>query len=152
MIMVSACLCGVNCKYNGGNNNIKEIEKLLKNKKVIFVCPEQLGGLQTPRSPSEIVGGTGIDVLNKCAKVLNKEKVDLTRNFLKGAEEVLNLAKKVKPELIILKANSPSCGKGSIYDGSFSKKKIPGNGVTSELLIKNGFNVIDENEYLQLIK
>lgn len=148
MILISACLCGVNCKYNGENNLNEKIKAILEKKNVMVICPEQLGGLPTPRTPNEILGGTGKEVLSGEAKVLNKDKIDSTHCFIKGAEEVLRLAKIVNPELIILKAKSPSCGKGIIYDGTFSGRKIQGNGVTAELLLNNGFEVITEMEYL----
>lgn len=148
MILISACLCGVNCKYNGKNNLNEKIESLLKKENVMVICPEQLGGLPTPRTPNEIWGGTGKEVLSGEAKVLNKDKADSTHCFIKGAEEVLKLAKMVNIEYIILKSKSPSCGKGIIYDGTFSGRKIQGNGVTAELLINNGFKVVTEIEYL----
>ena len=85
MILISGCLCGVNCKYNGENNLNENILKLLKEGRAVIACPEQLGGLKTPRIPSEIVGGTGKDVLEGKAKVLGKDGTDVTKEFLKGA-------------------------------------------------------------------
>lgn len=146
MIIASACLCGVDCKYSGGNNLNEDIYKLFKEGKVVLVCPEQMGGLKTPRVPAEIVGGDGSDVLEGRAQVLTKEGQDVTKEFIKGAEETLKLANALKPEKIILKAKSPSCGCGKIYDGTFSSKLINGNGVVAELLIKNKFSVITEEE------
>lgn len=147
MILVSGCLCGVNCKYDGGNNLNEEILNLLKEGKAIIVCPEQLGGLTTPRVPSEIVGGTGKDVLEGKAKVMGKNGVDVTEAFLKGAYETLKIAKEIKPEYVILKAKSPSCGFGTIYAGKFNGEKQEGNGVTCELLLQNGFKVKTENDF-----
>lgn len=146
MIIASACLCGVDCKYNAGNNLNEDVYKLFKEGKVVLVCPEQMGGLKTPRVPAEIVGGDGLDVLEGRAKVLTKEGEDVTKEFIKGAEETLKLANALIPEKIILKAKSPSCGCGNIYDGTFSSKLINGNGVAAELLIKNKFSVITEEE------
>lgn len=131
-VMVSACLLGVNCKYNGGNNNNEELLKLLKNKNVIPICPEIYGGLPTPRIPSEIKNG----------KVINKSNIDVTMQFEKGASETLKLAQKLNVKIAYLKQNSPSCGLGSIYDGTFSGNKIPGDGVTAKLLKENGIKII----------
>ncbi|GAA0718354.1 DUF523 domain-containing protein [Clostridium malenominatum] len=147
MILISACLCGVNCKYSGGNNEHREILDLFKNEEVVLVCPEQLGGMETPRLPHEIVGGTGKDVIEHRAKVLSKEGDDSTEKFLKGAYETLNIAKLYNAKVAILKAKSPSCGAGKIYDGTFSSNSINGNGVTAELLIKNGIKVYTEENF-----
>ncbi|WP_055667610.1 DUF523 domain-containing protein [Desnuesiella massiliensis] len=146
MILVSACLCGINCKYNARNNYNENIYNLLEKGEAIPVCPEQLGGLTTPRACAEIVGGEGKDVLLNKAKVMNKDCLDLTGNFIKGAMETLKIAKALKVEKAILKSNSPSCGRGIIYDGSFSNKKIKGNGVTAELLLQEGIEVITEED------
>ncbi|KRQ87350.1 hypothetical protein ABG79_00688 [Caloramator mitchellensis] len=146
MILVSACLCGVNCKYDGNNNLNEYIYELLKQGKLVPVCPEQLGGMSTPRHPSEIVGGSAKDVLEGKAKVINKKGEDVTRFFVKGAYETLNIARTFNCKAAILKAKSPSCGSGKIYDGTFEGRLIDGNGITSELLIKNGVEVIDETD------
>lgn len=147
MILVSGCLCGVNCKYDGGNNLNENILELLKEGKAVIVCPEQLGGLKTPRIPSEIVGGTGKEVLDGKAKVLGKDGSDVTEEFLKGAYETLNIAKNINAEYVILKGRSPSCGLGEIYSGKFNREKKQGNGVTCELLLQNGFKVKTENDF-----
>ncbi|WP_027634262.1 DUF523 domain-containing protein [Clostridium hydrogeniformans] len=152
MILVSACLCGVNCKYNGGNNLKKPLKKLLEQGKVMMVCPEQLGGLETPRKPCEISFGSGKEVLQGKSKVITKENIDCTEKFIKGAEETLNIAKSINPEYIILKSKSPSCGVSKIYDGTFTGTLKNGSGVTAELLLKNGFKVITEEEAERLIK
>lgn len=141
MIIVSACLAGVNCKYNGKNNFNKAIADMISKGEAIPVCPEQLGGCPTPRLCCEIVGGTGKDVINGKAKVINQEGKDMTEEFVKGAVEVLKIAKLSGANTAILKSKSPSCGYGTIYDGTFSGKLIEGNGVTSELLLKNGIEV-----------
>lgn len=135
MIIISACLCGINCKYSGENNLNSNALKLLKEGKAILVCPEQLGGLTTPRIPCEIMGGDGEDVLNGEAKVISKEGKDCTKEFLKGAYEALKIAKEVNAKKAIFKSKSPSCGCGKIYDGSFSGNKIDGNGVTAALFL-----------------
>lgn len=147
MILISACLCGVNCKYSGGNNLSEPLLKLLKEGKAVLFCPEQAGGLETPRKPCEIVGGTAKDVLEDNAEVLSIDGEDKTTEFIKGAYEILKLAQVINAEYIILKSKSPSCGLGKVYDGTFSGKLISGNGVAAELLIENGFKVINEDEY-----
>lgn len=141
MIIVSACLCGVNCKYSGGNNLNEEVLRLLAGGEAIPVCPEQLGGLPTPRPTMEISGGTGADVLDGEARVTSSSGTDATECFVKGAQEVLKIAEVAGAGEAILKSNSPSCGSGRIYDGTFSGRLIDGNGVTAELLIRNGIKV-----------
>ena len=146
MIVVSACLLGENCKYSGGNNKSEKVLKYLEGKEYIVVCPEQLGGLTTPRDPSEITTDgqkDGKDVLEGKAKVVSNKGVDVTDNFIKGAEEALKIAKENNATEAILKEGSPSCGYGYIYDGTFSKKKIKGMGVTASILDKNNIKIID---------
>lgn len=152
MILVSGCLLGVNCKYNGENNLSDELLSLLKSKGVVPVCPEQLGGLTTPRTPAEILDGDGASVLDGNGRVLNKHGVDVTSEFLIGAKESLKLAKLFDINIAVLKARSPSCGCGSIYDGSFSGKVKSGDGVTAALLKKNGIAVFTEENFHDLIK
>ena len=130
-ILVSACLLGVNCKYDGGNNYSKEIDEFLENYDVIPICPEIMGGLPTPRVPSEIVGD----------KVLSRDGHDVTKEFEKGAVECLYLAKKYNVKKALLKAKSPSCGNGIIYDGTFTKTIVDGDGFTTKLLKENGIEV-----------
>ncbi|MEI8216625.1 MAG: DUF523 domain-containing protein [Eubacteriales bacterium] len=142
MYVVSACLIGKNCRYNGGNSRDDRVLELLKDKEYIDVCPEELGGLTTPRQPNEIVDG----------RVVDKSGNDVTEFFLKGALETYEAAIRKSMEvnqpieMAILKARSPSCGSGKIYDGTFTGKQIDGNGITSELLIKNGIKVITEED------
>ena len=131
--MVSACLAGVNCKYNGGNNRNEKVLKLMEGNDVITVCPEELGGLPTPRIPSEIREGV----------VMTKDGRNVDAEFRAGARRCLEMAEKEQPDLIILQPRSPSCGVKQRYDGSFSGKLIDGSGVTAELLIKHGFHVMD---------
>ena len=143
MIFVSGCLVGINCKYDGGNNFDERIFNLVKEGKAIPICPEQLGGLKTPRNPAEIQEKDGI------RKVVTCEDEDVTNEYIRGAEEVLKLAKELDIKEAILQPRSPSCGKGLIYDGTFSKKKIEGNGITADLLIKNGIDVYMPDEYFK---
>lgn len=146
IIIVSACLCGINCKYNGGNSLNKQVLQLFKEGKAIPVCPEQLGGLSTPRVPLEIIGGTGAEVLEGRSRIIATTGEDGTEAFIKGAKETLNIAKACGAKIAIMKTRSPSCGLGTIYDGTYTGNKIDGNGVTAELLIKNGIEVFtDEN-------
>lgn len=148
MIIVSACLCGINSKYNGGNNLDEKILNLLKEGKAIPVCPEQLGGLTTPRPAHEISKGIGADVLDGKCKVKGIDGQDSTEEFIKGAYETLNIAKACNAKVAILKAKSPSCGYGKIYDGTFTGTKIDGNGVTGELLKRNGIKIYTEEDEL----
>lgn len=142
-ILISACLLGVNCKYNGNNNNVPGIIEQMKNVILIPVCPEQLGGLTTPRLPAEIIGETS---------VVNKEGFDVTQQFEVGARETLKLAKMYNYEYAILKERSPSCGSNQIYDGSFQGKVKQGEGVTASLLKQNGNKVYSEENYEKLIE
>ncbi|MBR0444277.1 MAG: DUF523 domain-containing protein [Clostridia bacterium] len=132
-IMVSACLIGEKVKYSGGSNFSEPLSAFLRGHAVIPVCPEILGGLPIPREPAEIVNGT---VRDRTGRSVDAE-------FRLGAQAVLKLAEKEKPELIVLQSRSPSCGVREIYDGSFSGRKIPGTGITAQLLLEHGFRVID---------
>ena len=149
MIIVSACLLGENCKYSGGNNKSENVIKYLEDKEYILVCPEQLGGLSTPRNPSEIItygNKDGNDVLSGCTKVLSKKGKDVTKNFKQGAEETLKIAKEHNAKTAILKAGSPSCGYKKIYDGTFLGNKIQGMGVTAAILNKENIALLDEDD------
>lgn len=147
MKLISACLLGVRCAWSGDDKyrNDRAI-KLSKLEPLIPVCPEQLGGLPTPRAPQEIQGGTGEDVLDKKCTVLNKNGEDVTRAFIIGAEETLKIVKQLKVKEFIAKRGSPSCGCGQIYDGSFSGRLINGDGVTIALLRRNGIRITPEED------
>ncbi len=132
-ILVSACLLGENCKYNGKNNYSERVAAYVAGHEVIPVCPEVLGGLPTPRDPSEIVAGA----------VTNCKGVNVDRQFRKGAEEALRIAEENHIDLAILQSRSPSCGVKQIYDGTFTGRLIPGQGVFAELLQQHGFRVLD---------
>lgn len=144
MKLVSACLIGIKCRYDGKSNLNRKCLKLFKKGELIPVCPEQLGGLPTPRSPQQIQKGTGEDVLKGKCKVKNKIGKNVTKKFIKGAKETLKIAKALDAKKAILKARSPSCGCGEIYDGTFSGKLIKGNGVTTALLKRNKIKVYTE--------
>lgn len=148
MILVSACLLGINCKYNGDNNKNEKVEEYLKDKQFILVCPEQLGGLTTPREPSEIIKLDGNGVIDGKTSVINNKRLDVTKEFKKGAVEALKIANLYQCKKAILKEGSPSCGSSLIYDGTFTGKKISGVGVTTALLRKNGIEVISENDLI----
>ncbi|VYU09477.1 DUF523 domain-containing protein [Clostridium tertium] len=148
MYLISSCLCGVNCKYNGGNNLNSECLELVKEGKAILVCPEQLGGLNTPRIPAEIIGKAE-DILqgNSNSKIITKDKIDVTSEFLKGAQETLKIANLYNIKKAILKEGSPSCGVKYVYDGTFSSNKISGMGLTAKVLRENGIEVIGDTDF-----
>lgn len=146
MIIISACLCGVDCKYSGKNSFNEKTYEIFKSGKAILVCPEQLGGLSTPRLPAEICKGTAEDVLAGRGRVENNQGLDVTSEFIKGAEETLKIARAIECKQAILKSKSPSCGCGRIYNGSFDKTMIKGNGVTAQLLLDNGIEVVTEED------
>ena len=131
--MVSACLAGENCKYDGGNNRNEKVLRLMAENDVIRVCPEQLGGLPTPRVPSEIWEGI---VTARDGRIVDRE-------FRAGAQRCLEIALRERPDLIVLQSRSPSCGIKQRYDGTFSGTLTYGAGVTAELLMENGFRCID---------
>ncbi|MBT7706061.1 DUF523 domain-containing protein [archaeon] len=146
MRLCSACLLGMKCRYDGRSKANEKVLALSKREVLIPICPEQLGGLSTPRPNSEIKGGDSSDVLDGRAKVLGSDDHDVTEHFVNGAEEVLKLAKIFGIKEAILKQRSPSCGSGQIYDGTFSKNLVDGDGVTTALLKRNGINVISEED------
>lgn len=130
-LLVSACLLGENCKYSGGNNYNPAVAALEERFTLIPVCPEQLGGLPTPRLPSERVG----------ERVVNREGADVTDAFRLGAEKTLEIARVNGVRRAVLQERSPSCGCGVIYDGTFSGKLVPGMGVSAQLLEDSGIQV-----------
>ena len=135
-LLVSACLMGICCRYDGKSVTDGLVYALRNRHQLIPICPEQLGGLATPRCPAEIKGG----------KVITKEGVDVTANYQLGAQMALKIAKDLGCRAAILKERSPSCGCGEIYDGSFSGTKTVGNGITAKLLIQNGICVVGESK------
>lgn len=132
-IMVSACLLGENCKYNGGNNRNEKVLEFVKGHEVIPVCPEVMGSLPTPRVPSEIVNGV----------VTSRDGRNVDKEFRTGAQIEFEKAIKENVDLVILQSRSPSCGPKEIYDGTFSKQRIPGQGVFAKMVMDHGFLVID---------
>ena len=136
MLIVSACLAGLKCRYDGMDNGNPFVISLVKAGKALPLCPEQLGGLPTPRPPAEIIRD----------KVINTLGEDVSNNFRKGATETLRIAQLVNCKEAILKQRSPSCGCGLIYDGSHTGKLIAGKGITAQLLHANGINVKTEED------
>jgi uncharacterized protein YbbK (DUF523 family) len=136
MKLCSACLLGIKCRYDGKSARNRKVIMLLKAETLIPVCPEQLGGLPTPREPAEIRG----------ERVFTRSGKDVTENFERGAKEVLKIAKLYGIKEAIMKQGSPSCGSGRIYDGTFSGKTIKGDGITTAVLKENGIKVITEED------
>jgi uncharacterized protein YbbK (DUF523 family) len=146
LVLVSACLAGCACRYDGGANPTSEVARLVAEGRAIQVCPEEDGGLPTPRPPAEIVGGDGHDVLEGRARVMTKDGTDVTDIYLTGARIALERARAAGVTKAILKARSPSCGKGAIYDGTFTRTRATGDGVTAALLMRNGIEVVTERD------
>lgn len=135
-ILVSACLVGCTCRYDAALKTNEKVLELAKDNVLIPVCPEQLGGLPTPRHPSERVG----------SKVLRDDKVDVTKEYTLGAETAVKIAQMNNVDYCIMKSGSPACGCGLIYDGTFTGKKVPGDGLATEYLKKAGFKVQTEED------
>ena len=140
MKIVSACLVGINCRHDGKNKLRKELIEAFKRGELLPLCPEQLGGLPTPRTPSIIINGDGYDVLDGKTRVINQRNEDVTENFIRGAEEVLKIVKMLNVKETILESRSPSCGCGRIYDET-SGELIRGDGVLTALLKRNCIGV-----------
>ena len=140
-ILISACLLGVRCRYDGGSKPQEPILRLMEKYTLIPVCPEQLGGLPTPRLPSERIG----------AQVVMKDGTDVTAAYRRGAEEALRLARLFGCRRAVLKERSPSCGSGTIYDGTFRHRRISGDGLTAALLKANGVQVYNEDTFAALL-
>lgn len=141
-ILISGCLLGLKCRYDGKEKKLPEIEELIELYNLIPVCPEQLGGLPTPRIPAERVKD----------RVITQVGADVTEEYQLGAKEALKIAKLYNCKKAILKEKSPSCGCGKIYDGTFSRNLTDGNGVTANLLIDNGIEIFGESEIEKFLK
>lgn len=140
-LLVSACLMGAGCRYDGKNNRLPQLERLMELHSCVPVCPEQLGGFSTPRIPAEQKGD----------RVVDREGRDITDAFLRGAKEAVRLAKLCGCQAALLKERSPSCGCGWIYDGTFSGTLMPGDGVTARLLKENGLAIYGESRVEELL-
>lgn len=150
-MIVSACLAGVNCRWDGGSRPCEEIINLVRMGKALPICPEQLGGLPVPRSPAGVLNGTGEDVLSGETIVTDKKGQNITKQFLKGSREVLKIAKKLGIKEAVLKRTSPCCGVGKVWRMSrkgnkLSNKLVDGDGVLTALLKKNGITVKSEKD------
>ena len=141
-IMVSACLAGENCKYNGGNNRNEKVLRLMADNQAITVCPEQMGGLPTPRVPSEIKDGL---VTAKDGRIVDAE-------FRAGAVKCLEIAGRWQPDLVVLQSRSPSCGVKQRYDGTFTGRLVDQAGVTARLLMENGFRCLDVEDLVAVYR
>ena len=140
-LIISACLIGQNCKYNGGNNKLRRLDELKNKYNLIPICPEELGGLPTPRNPSEICG----------EKVISSVDDDVTDNFIKGAKIALKTAIENDCKIALLKERSPSCASNYIYDGNFCGKVIKGMGITAKLFKENNIKIYSEEQIKDLI-
>ena len=141
-ILISACLLGINCKYDGKSNTTPEVIEFVRNRQVLPVCPEVFGGLSIPRTPCEICG----------KHILSKNGGDFTAEYLRGAEITLRMAQAAGAKFAILKAKSPSCGFGKIYDGTFSHTLAAGNGIAADMLAKSGIVIANEDNFRDIIK
>ena len=148
-VLISACLLGKACRYNGKNSFLKELENIAVD--WVSVCPEESGGLGTPRSPAEIQGDTE-KIINNESFILNNKGIDVTSNFIEGAKISLKEGLKEGVEIAILKSKSPSCGIEKIYDGSFSGVLKKGNGFFAHLCQKNGIDCISSDNISQIKK
>ena len=147
-VLVSACLAGRACRFDGSAGADDEVSRLVAEGRAVLICPEVDGGLPTPRPAAEIDGGSGADVLAGRARVKTASGEDVTAHYVAGAEIALEKARRTGATKAILKARSPSCGTGSIYDGSFTRSLIPGEGVTASLLADAGIEVISDERAL----
>ena len=145
-VLISACLAGRTCRFDGTGALDDAVSQLVAEGRAVLVCPEVDGGLGTPRPPAEIVGGDGIDVIEGRARVVTEDGVDVTEAYLAGARRALATARRTGATTAILKARSPSCGKGAVYDGTFSRTLTTGDGVTAALLRAEGIAVLTDEE------
>lgn len=147
LILVSSCLAGINCRYDGKNNKIDEIAALVEQGLAIPVCPEVYGGMPIPRKACEIVVGD-----NGETKVLTEEGRDFTKEFKAGSIRVAEIAKLLDIDTAILQQRSPSCGMGKIYDGTFTRNLIDGSGLAAEMLVENGVKVYNDENYREIFE
>ncbi len=145
--MVSSCLAGIPCRYDGGHKENRALKKMVESQVAIPLCPEMLGGLPAPRNPAEIVGGDGKDVWSGTAKVMDNSGTDVTEIYKEGARKTLEQLRELGVEQVILKEKSPSCGACQIYDGTFSGELKEGVGVTAAYLQLNGMQVVSDEQF-----
>jgi uncharacterized protein YbbK (DUF523 family) len=140
VIIISACLLGVPCRYDGAARPLRSFPEELAGRALLPVCPEELGGLPTPRPPAEITAGDGESVLDGSARLVREDGIDVTAEFLRGAEAAVSLARRGGAELAVLRAGSPSCGAGSTHVGG---RRVPGAGVTAAALRRAGLRLVE---------
>jgi uncharacterized protein YbbK (DUF523 family) len=145
-LLVSACLLGVACNHEGRGSWRSVVAELGKRYRLVPVCPEVLGGLPTPRAAAELAGGDGSEVLRGTARVMNVEGADVTAAYRRGAEAAVAVARATGATRAVLKARSPSCGSSAIYDGTFSRRLVPGQGVAAAALRAAGLEVCSDEE------
>jgi uncharacterized protein YbbK (DUF523 family) len=147
-LLISACLLGVACNHEGRGSPRAVVDELARRYRLVPVCPEVLGGLPTPRSAAELTGGDGADVMAGAAgaRVVNADGRDVTAAYCRGAEAAVTLARAVGATRAVLKARSPSCGSAAVYDGTFSRRLVPGRGVTAAALAAAGLEVGSEED------
>jgi uncharacterized protein YbbK (DUF523 family) len=145
-VVVSACLAGRACRFDGSAADDDEVARLVAEGRAVLVCPEVDGGLGTPRPAAEIVGGSGEDVLDGRARVVTADGADVTDAYLAGARRALAAAERRGATRALLKARSPSCGTQAVYDGTFSRTLTPGDGVTAALLRRHGIAVASDED------
>lgn len=143
MIGVSACLLGVNCTYRGDANTQEKLKALFEKGEAVAICPEVLSGLMTPRAPSEIISENPL-------RIQTNRGIDVTKAYLHGAQKALAYLQRHNITTVVLKANSPSCGIGHIYDGTFSHTLIPGDGITARILKANGISLLSEKDLIEM--
>ncbi|MFW6209719.1 MAG: DUF523 domain-containing protein [Spirochaetota bacterium] len=141
LLLVSACLAGINCRYDGGNSENEYVRSLVEAGRALPVCPEVLGGLPTPRVSCEIVTDP-----RGSKRIMSKDGRDFTGQFAAGAEKTLQIARLIGAKQAVLQSRSPSCGYGYVYDGQFNGTFRQGNGLTAELLLRNGIEVLCVDE------
>lgn len=146
-VLVSACLAGRRCRFDGSANPDDEVGRLVAEGRAVLICPEVDGGLGTPRPAAEIAGGDGRDVLEGRARVVTGAGEDVTEAYVRGAQAALDAARRSGATHAVLKARSPSCGTGAVYDGSFERRLVPGDGVTAALLRAHGIVVASDEEF-----
>jgi len=146
-LLISACLLGLPCRYDGNTNSVAGLQEFAARCGATFICPESAGGLPTPRPPAEIIGGDGNDVLDGKASVQTIEGKDVTSEFMAGAEAALQLAQQAGATIAILKERSPSCGVQRVHDGQFGDGLKAGCGVTTDILRRHGLTVLNEDQW-----
>ncbi len=150
MIVVSACIAGVACRYDGTSKLNENILKLVAQRKAIPLCPEMLGGRKVPREPVEIINGDGEDVLDGKACVKDKNGNDVTQEILEGVKEFLLTIERLNVKMVILKTKSPTCGYGKIFNGTFKNELKQGNGVLAAALKRKGIKIYTEENFMEV--